>query len=64
MAEATELAEEGMEAAGDAGNRQAQAWLAYPHGVAQAHLGHADRRPTTRHCSDPGWPSRTDGCGS
>ena len=42
LAEATELAEEGMEAAGDAGNRQAQAWLAYPHGVAQAHLGHAD----------------------
>ena len=43
LTEATELAEEGMEAAGDAGNRQAQAWLAYPHGVAQAHLGHADR---------------------
>ena len=48
LAAATELAEEGMEAAGDAGNRQAQAWLAYPHGVAQAHLGHADRSADAR----------------
>ncbi len=40
---AVELAEEGMEAAGDAGNPQAFAWLGYPLGVSSAHLGQAER---------------------
>lgn len=40
---AAELAREGMDTAGDAGNSQAMAWLAYPLGVACAHLGDHER---------------------
>jgi DNA-binding CsgD family transcriptional regulator len=40
---AAELADEGVEAASDSGNPQAEAWLAYPVGLASAHLGNTDR---------------------
>ncbi len=40
---AAELADDGIEAAGDGGNEQATAWLAYPAGLAAAHLGDTDR---------------------
>lgn len=43
LAYAAELADEGMEAAADAGNHQAGAWLAYPLGVVCVHLGDSER---------------------
>ena len=39
LARAAELVDEGMEAATDAGNQQAAAWLGYSAGVVNAHLG-------------------------
>ena len=43
LAVAAELADDGVEAAADAGNAQAVAWLGYPVGIVQAHLGNAER---------------------
>lgn len=43
LAAAAELADEGVEAAADAGNAQAVAWLGYPVGIVQSHLGDAPR---------------------
>jgi DNA-binding NarL/FixJ family response regulator len=43
VARAWELAADGIEAAADAGNEQAVAWLSYPAGLASAHLGHPER---------------------
>jgi DNA-binding NarL/FixJ family response regulator len=43
LSAAAELADDGVEAAADAGNPQAVAWLAYPVGIVQAHLGNAER---------------------
>jgi len=43
FAVAAELADDGVEAAGDAGNAQAVAWLAYPVGIAYTHLGNVER---------------------
>lgn len=40
---AAELADDGVEAAADAGNAQAVAWLSYPVGIVQAHLGNGER---------------------
>lgn len=43
LSTAAELAEEGIEAAADAGNDQAVAWLGHPLGVVNAHLGNVER---------------------
>jgi DNA-binding CsgD family transcriptional regulator len=43
VALASELAADGIEAAVDAGNEQAMAWLCYPAGVASAHRGEVER---------------------
>ena len=43
LARAAELVDEGMEAATDAGNDQAAAWLGYSAGVVNAHLGASGR---------------------
>ncbi len=43
LALASELADDGIEAADDAGNAQAAAWLSYPAAIAWTHLGEADR---------------------
>lgn len=46
LATAAELADDGIEAAGDAGNAQAVAWLGYPVGIANTHLGNVARART------------------
>jgi DNA-binding CsgD family transcriptional regulator len=43
LSTATKLLDEGFESALDAGNNQAAAWLAYPVGVLNAHLGESHR---------------------
>lgn len=43
LAVAAGLTEDGIEAASDAGNDQAAAWLAYPAGLADTHLGNVGR---------------------
>ena len=43
LSTATKLVDEGVESAIDAGNNQAAAWLAYPVGVLNAHLGESHR---------------------
>ena len=42
LALAAELADDGIEAADDAGNAQAAAWLSYPAAIASSHLGEVD----------------------
>ena len=44
---AVELGDDALEAAFDAGNPQATAWVRYPAGLAHAHRGDDDRRPAT-----------------
>ncbi len=43
LARAVELADDGIEAADDAGNDQAAAWLSYPAAIASTHRGQPDR---------------------
>ena len=54
---AAELAEDGIEAADDAGNDQAAAWLGYPLGVAEAVISATSIAPDSRPSSSARAPA-------